>query len=463
MRQFLRSLVLLLALASFSSAFARFELVKEWTSDTGGLYQHVIATWVFPDGSRYFHDLSPGAEYPVWRLLGHELVPITGISHEQIAGGYAIFYPVQDWVLMIARNGSQVAHWRIEGQDAIPLEPVWGPIPTTKTSLLVTMDEGIIFTGDHPEYGREMWLMDKSGYHLLGDVNPGPANGYEPSLYSNYQGGTGEYLLFELNDGVHGKEPWVYHKGAGLTLVADIEAGLAHSYPRRIGTRGNEVYFGAVPNRIFKFDGESMSLVQQGGNIRTSPRSNAQFRYQGELFAWWEYYEPDPGFMLRISADDEVQGLSLKWTYWADPINLHSAAPWNGAIELQGAGRNQTLRVTPEGTVKSDLFKPWAQAPIVRKFSENELLFQETRYGDTNRDHVFCLTQEAGRTMWKGEVDGYGAAHISSGGDWIYLNFANNAAELGEPGGVMQVWAMKWPEGCQDAWKEELIYSSSFE
>lgn len=462
MRLAILNIVLVISMMPLASISARFELVKEWTAGSSGYPQRPNPSRRFPDGSQYIRDHSEDAPYPIWRLLGNELQPMTGISHEEVPAGSVSFYPLQDWALMIVNDGEVISHWRMDEQTVVPLEPIWGPIPTTEIRLILSLSEGIIFSGVHPDSGRELWLMDKTGYHLIRDVNPGPADSH-PSFVSltPHVGGTSDYRLFRLDDGTTGLEPWVYRDGT-LGFLADLQAGAEGSWPLRLGVRGDDIYFWGNYHRIFKFDGETASLIiQSSGLAEGGSPSAGYFLSEGDLYTWRADCCGWSSYVGRILPDDTVERLKTFFPPF-DLLEVHSVVPWNGAIETQGPNNNETWKVSTELPVPSRIFRPWAKIPIVRKYSESELLFQETDYYE-NKGHVYCLAGEKGRAMWRGQLDGYARADVNDSVDWIYLSFTNNAGQLGEPGGLTQLWAMKWPEGCQDAWPDEVIHSSGFE
>ncbi|HTN18402.1 MAG TPA: ELWxxDGT repeat protein [Chitinophagaceae bacterium] len=87
--------------------------------------------------------------------------------------------------------------------------------------------------------GHEFWSCNGSTTNLVKDINPGDASA-QPNFFRE----SGGKLFFNADDGVHGRELWIYDKsGGGPVLYKDIHSGTTGSNPKPLATYKDQLYF----------------------------------------------------------------------------------------------------------------------------------------------------------------------------------------------------------------------------
>jgi ELWxxDGT repeat protein len=107
----------------------------------------------------------------------------------------------------------------------------------------VRFGELVAFDVDDGIHGTEPWVTDgtRGGTRLVADVCPGACPSFPRHLAV-----AGGLLFFQADDGAHGRELWVSDgTAAGTGLVADLVPGLRHSTPGEIVALGDRVVFAA--------------------------------------------------------------------------------------------------------------------------------------------------------------------------------------------------------------------------
>jgi ELWxxDGT repeat protein len=107
----------------------------------------------------------------------------------------------------------------------------------------VAYQDKILFNGEEPYSGAELWCYDtlRRFSFLLNDINPGPASS-NPANFAVFD----KLLYFSANDGKSGVELW---KTNGIrnatTLFQDINPGAASSFPQELLAHGAYLHFSA--------------------------------------------------------------------------------------------------------------------------------------------------------------------------------------------------------------------------
>ncbi|HKS23238.1 MAG TPA: Ig-like domain repeat protein [Thermoanaerobaculia bacterium] len=134
----------------------------------------------------------------------------------------------------------------------------------------------MLFTIDDGVHGPEPWVTDGTaeGTSLLADIRPGPAGSVFRTGVS-----LGDRALFAADDGTFGLEPWVSDgTPAGTHMVADIAPGKASSIQNEIGVMKGIAFFAATDTahgvELWRSDGTAGG-TQLAGDLEPGPLSSA--------------------------------------------------------------------------------------------------------------------------------------------------------------------------------------------
>lgn len=481
----LASTFLFLASVYPLGAHARFKLIKQWVAqDYAEFGQFTVPVPGRPlrDGAIYWWDTSENAPYPLWRIRGNSITPITGLTHEEAAFDRAAIFNVGEMVVLFGEKDGVSEHFEIDGMEIIPLEPRLGPVPFTSEYLWSPIATGTIISGRTAEHGRELWFMDESGYSLIADVNEGPESSHPGEVGWNIvpiydwpefpRGESVSRLLFTLDDGKTGSEPWVYTAANGsLALIGDLVEGAEGSHPLWLGNLGSNLYFGAVGNQIYKSDGTFASGILDNSFTWTyGPYSISQFvfEFNGDLYPWWQPHGFDQhGYILRISPDDTVKKFDPR--YFSPPIQpteLGFVGPFDGEVQIVGEDLYSPydfLKIVGDEVEYSNALPGPMDRPEIITSNGSELLVEETA-GTIHREDIYCIANGEAVPAWRKPTDiYYKAKTLVVRGDWIYIRVIDVLALHGLPGAINQLWGMPWPGGCQQPWVEDMIHEAGFE
>ena len=104
----------------------------------------------------------------------------------------------------------------------------------------------VFFTGYDNPSGRELWVSDGTelGTYMVKDIHPGSESGIE--TFGGFLTVWDNKLVFQADDGVHGKELWISDGTAGGTrLLHDLEPGFAGSIPSTFTVFQNRLVYTA--------------------------------------------------------------------------------------------------------------------------------------------------------------------------------------------------------------------------
>lgn len=156
-----------------------------------------------------------------------------------------------------APRGRRVAVEALEDRRLLSVDSGLMPVDTggiVWSSSPVVFGDAVYFAASDSEHGCELWKMDASeNVSLVADINPGIASSApeEPTVL-------GDKLYFSADDGVHGRELWCMDSAGTVSLVVDICAGSDSSNAHELTVFENEIYMtarhGASDMGILKVD-----------------------------------------------------------------------------------------------------------------------------------------------------------------------------------------------------------------
>ncbi|MBN2492892.1 MAG: hypothetical protein JXQ29_18730 [Planctomycetes bacterium] len=258
-----------------------------------------------PDG-QHGYELWQTDGTPAGTTLLKDITPGPGDSYfnrNLTAAGPYLYFTADDGV-----SGQEL--WRTDSTAAgTTLVTDLNPGPAgSSPGFMMALGGAVVFPADDGVHGAELWRSDGTpgGTRLVKDIWPGLNGSLRlVNIYMTAMVGS-RYGYFTADDGVHGGELWrTDGTPAGTTLVQDISAGAAGSYPEMVTLAAGRLVFRA-------------SDSQHGQEPRVFfPGATAQVRGTAS---------PVPGAAPRIRATDPVLGqpftLSGQATAPAEPIAL---------------------------------------------------------------------------------------------------------------------------------------------
>lgn len=466
-------------------ASARFKLIKQWVSEEYaefGLFSVPLPGRPLRDGSIFYWDTTGLSPFPLWRIRGTTITPITGFTPDEGAFDPTFVFNVGDMVVLSGLVNDEPKHFRISGVDVIPLEPELGPVPFTGEYLWTPIGSGTIISGRDASHGRELWMMDETGYSLIADLNKGPESSHPGEvgwnivpIYdwpTNPGGASVSRLLFTLDDGTTGPEPWAFNPANGsLTLIGDLVEGAEGSHPLWLGDLGVHQYFGTADQHIYKTDGISAVSILNNANIWSyGPYFTSQsvFEFEGDLYPWWDPHGFNQfGYILRISPDDTVRKFDPRsFPIPMRNIELEFVGPFNDEVQIVGKDHSDPydyLRIDGDVVLYSEALPGPTVRPIIMASTGSDLLVEESA-STIYRDDLYCLVDGEAVPVWRKPTDiYYKFKTLVVRGNWVYIRVHDVLALHGLPGGINQLWGMQWPGGCDQPWVEDMVLESSFE
>ncbi|MCA9513333.1 MAG: hypothetical protein KC635_00165, partial [Myxococcales bacterium] len=239
-------------------------LVKdiEPTASTGGVpvYLTAINTTKF-----VFRALTIAEGYEPWVSDGTELGTFilkdtnpgaldSGMSAPVATNGKAFWAGTTD---------GDVELWETDGTKAGTIQRNLNPgLQSSSPGTLTVFGNKLVFAATTAADGREPWIYDASGPHLLKDLNTQPSS--TPGSFVQL----GSSVLFAADDGAHGRELWKTDGTAGNTaLLKDINTAVAgaSSNPTGFVVLGSYAYFraddGSHGNELWRTDGTASGTV----------------------------------------------------------------------------------------------------------------------------------------------------------------------------------------------------------
>jgi len=214
-------------------------------SGSGSSYpQHFIEF----NGNLYFNaGATPGEGTELYRLdNGWKATKVTsinpgGASPENLAvHNGALYFSAYE-----PDHGREL--WRYDGY-AVELVADIVPGPSSSNpSGMTSYGNGLYFSADNGIDGAELWRYDGEAAVMVANINPTP---FVPGIDPVHHSWPGDFfvfhdvLYFSADDGVHGREPWMYD-GVQARLLRDVHPGPYGSYPGNFVVFRNQLYFTA--------------------------------------------------------------------------------------------------------------------------------------------------------------------------------------------------------------------------
>ena len=118
-------------------------------------------------------------------------------------------------------------------------------------TLLGTVDEDLLFSANDGfnVHGEELWIVEDGATRLVLDINPGPAGSWPSNTVETDNG-----VLFSADDGEHGRELWLFDPDRVIEVDIDIRPG-SETNPINLRSRG------VIPVAILTTDDFDASTV----------------------------------------------------------------------------------------------------------------------------------------------------------------------------------------------------------
>ncbi len=204
-----------------------------------------------------------------------------GVSVDSLIGGRPglVLFGGQDEGPLLPQQQTGIELWVSNGaaagtglvKDIWPgmVDTYFEPVPASSYPAFVTpFGNSVLFVADDGPTGREPWITDgtAAGTRLLLDINPTPADEYEPFVGWSSPGPFvpfGGRAWFAADDDVRGRELWATDgTTAGTVLARDLRPGTADSNPRDLVQMGSRLFFLADGN-----DSDALWTISAAGQI----------------------------------------------------------------------------------------------------------------------------------------------------------------------------------------------------
>jgi len=178
--------------------------------------------------------------------------------------------------------------WLATVPAAVHLAKDLNPQESSSPTYFTVFNNRLYFNADDGVHGRELWVYDGNKISLVADLNPqGSSNPFDFIVFRNQ-------LYFIADDGSHGRELWSYD-GNQARLVSDInpQTDSFHVYLGNFTIFNDRLYFniddGVHGDELWSYDGNQARLVAD-----INP-TGSSFISSVTVFKQWLYFMADDG------------------------------------------------------------------------------------------------------------------------------------------------------------------------
>ena len=137
-------------------------------------------------------------------------------------------------------TGSQL--WKTSGNSVTRVTGFLSGTTQFDPSHLTLAGGKLFMVGEQEPYGRELWVLDDSGIHMVKDINPDGHGGLAGAFFTEFKG----KLVFSANPPSSGQEVWVSDgTEAGTKIIKDLNPGPASSFAISPVNIGDTLYYSA--------------------------------------------------------------------------------------------------------------------------------------------------------------------------------------------------------------------------
>jgi ELWxxDGT repeat protein len=165
-------------------------------------------------------------------------------------------------------TGSQL--WKVAGSSALRVTGIVDGTTQLDPRYLTVVGDKMYFVGEKQPFGRELWVYDDAGIHMVKDINPDGHGNLSGGFFTGFRG----KLVFSAGVPSTGVELWVSDgTDAGTKMVKDIWPGIISSGVVSPVNLGDTLYFSANDAtggelwRLLSPDGqpEKFTSIENGG------------------------------------------------------------------------------------------------------------------------------------------------------------------------------------------------------
>lgn len=188
---------------------------------------------------------------------------------------------------MTSGTGSQL--WKVTGSSAVRVTSIVDGTTELDPRHLTVVGNKMFFVGEKQPFGRELWVYDDGGIHMVKDINPDGHGNLSGGFFTGFR----DKLVFSAGVPSTGVELWVSDgTEAGTKMVKDLLPGVIGSGVISPVNIGDTLYFSAHDGtdaeiwRLISPDGqpEKFTNIENGGAWGSEfRRINKTFVFNGAI------------------------------------------------------------------------------------------------------------------------------------------------------------------------------------
>ncbi|PHI20133.1 hypothetical protein CEQ90_09275 [Lewinellaceae bacterium SD302] len=189
----------------------------------------------------------------------------------------------------------------------------------------IRFGDAIILPLNRPDIGEEPGILVNDQLFLLKNINPGEEDA-SPNNFVAF----GEEIYFAVENDGTGSAIWKTNGTTEGTQLVFRDETSSNQAGELIVSENGSLYFSLL-NTIYRFDGENIDTVFQGGRLITTSEQQGKTycRYNGEIAFTAPLSGQDDGFNLYVTNGDTVMQLGnsvFTETGFADVFGLSSVS-----------------------------------------------------------------------------------------------------------------------------------------